>query len=155
VERLAVTHKNSMAGKIMVAGLGFRAGANVASLRSALQVAISASHGAAGNLPVLTALATAEDKANHSAFTQLAAELALQVVAIPLGKLTEMAGQIETLSATTRVTLISHVPLRYGARSLAESSALIAAGPGAHLLAPRAVSADRMATAAIAENFNL
>ncbi len=134
-------HKNA------VAGLGFRSGADVASLRSALQVAMSASRRATGTPPVLTALATAEDKATHPALTQLAAELALPVVAVPLAKLTEFAEHIGAPSA--------HVPQRYGARSLAESTALTAAGPGAHLLAPRAVSADHMATAAIAENTKL
>jgi len=130
--------------KNAVAGLGFRAGAGVASLRSALQVAMSASQSTGGTPPVLTALATAEDKATHPALAQLAAELALPVVAVPLAQLSEDIG-----------TPSAHVPQRYGARSLAESTALTAAGHGARLLAPRAVSADHMATAAIAENINL
>ena len=134
-----------MTGIKTVAGLGFRAGAGVASLRSALQAALSACASATGSLPALTALATADDKATHPALAQLAAELALPVVAVPLA---ELAGHIGTLSATPS----THVPQRYGARSLAESSALAAAGPGASLLAPRAVSADQMATAAIADN---
>lgn len=92
-------------------------------------------------MPALTALATADDKAAHPALAQLAAELALPVVAVPLAQL---AGQTAAPSA--------HVPERYGARSLAESSALAAAGPGARLLASRAESADQMATAAIADN---
>lgn len=142
-------HKNA------VAGLGFRSGADVASLRSALQVAMSAGQSATGNLPLLTALATAEDKATHPALTQLAAELALPVVAVPLAQLTELAQHMGILGATPRATPSAHVPQRYGARSLAESTALTAAGPGAHLLAPRAVSADHMATAAIAENTKL
>ncbi len=130
-----------------VAGLGFRADAGVASLRSALQAALSASASASaiGSPPALTALATADDKATHPALAQLAAELALPVVAVPLA---ELAGHIGTLSAAPS----AHVPQRYGARSLAESSALAAAGPGARLLASRTVSADQMATAAIADN---
>ena len=141
-------------GKNMVAGLGFRAGANVESLRSALQVAIAASQNAADAPLVLTALATAEDKAYHPALTQLAAEMALPVVAVPLTQLMELARRIEAYSATQHVASLSppnnHGPQRYGARSLAESGALCAAGPSAQLLARRAVSTDRLATAAIA-----
>ena len=106
-----------MTGIKTVAGLGFRAGAGVASLRSALQVALSsASQSAAGTPPALTALATADDKAAHPALAQLAAELALPVVAVPLAQL---AGHIGRLSAAPS----AHVPERYGARSLAESTA--------------------------------
>jgi cobalt-precorrin 5A hydrolase len=39
----------------------------------------------------------------------------------------------------------------FGTGSIAEASALVAAGPGARLRGPRAVSADGTATAAIAE----
>jgi cobalt-precorrin 5A hydrolase len=141
-------------GKNTVAGLGFRASASVESLRSALQVAMAASQSAAAAPLVLTALATAEDKAHHPAFTQLAAEIALPVVAVPLAQLAELARCIEACSATQHTAALRpphhHGPQRYGARSLAESSALSATGPGARLLAPRAVSTDRLATAAIA-----
>ena len=116
-----------------VAGLGFRAQAGVASLRSALQ--------AAGGNTGLTALATADDKARAPALLQLAAELGLPVVAVPLATLQQQ-------TATTS----PHVPARYGGHSLAEAAALAAAGPGARLLAARAMSADSLATAAIAEN---
>ncbi|SDP92278.1 cobalt-precorrin 5A hydrolase [Rhodoferax sp. OV413] len=116
-----------------VAGLGFRAQASVASLRSALQ--------AAGNSTGLSALATAEDKAGTPALLQLAAELGLQVIAVPLAALQAQAA-----------TSSPHVPARYGGHSLAEAAALAAAGPDARLLAARAVSADSLATAAIAEN---
>ena len=135
--------KNVAGAASAVAGFGFRAEATVASLRSALQATCAANKSATDQVPVLTALATAEDKATHPALAKLAAELALPVVAVSLAQL---AGHIGTLSATPS----AHVPQRYGARSLAESSALCAAGPGARLLAPRGVSADQMATAAIA-----
>ncbi len=141
-------------GKHTVAGLGFRASASVESLRSALQVAMAASQSAADAPLVLTALATAEDKAHHPALTQLAAEMDLPVVAVPLAQLTELARRMEACNATQHVASLSppsnHGPQRYGARSLAESSALSAAGPSAQLLALRAVSTDRLATAAIA-----
>ena len=116
-----------------IAGLGFRSQASVASLRSALQ--------AAGGNTGLTALATADDKASAPALLQLAAELGLPVIAVPLIDLQRQAA-----------TASPHVPARYGGRSLAEAAALAAAGPGARLLAARAVSADSLATAAIAEN---
>ncbi len=148
----------TVTGKSTVVGLGFRASASVESLRSALQIAMAASQSATDAPLVLTALATAEDKAHHPAFTRLADEMALPVVAVPLAKLTELARRLEARSATPHVTPhavtlskpSNHVPQRYGARSLAESSALSAAGPGTHLLAPRAVSTDHLATAAIA-----
>ena len=148
-------HQNTVTAKNTVAGLGFRASASVESLRSALQVAMAASQSAAGTTLVLTALATAEDKAHHPALTQLAAEMAVPVVAVPLAQLTVADGAIDALSATHRVTSSAHFPQRYGARSLAECAALTAAGTGAYLLAPRSVSADQMATAAIAENSTL
>ena len=126
-----------------VAGLGFRAGATLASLRSALQAACASSASATGNTLLLTALATAADKAAHPALTELARALGLPLIAVPLAQLTG-------LNTAAPLSAHSRIPARYGARSLAESSALAAAGPGAQLLAPRAVSADKMATASIA-----
>ena len=120
-----------------IAGFGFRAAATLESLRSALHMASN------GSVIAITALATAADKANHPALMALARELTLPLMAVPLAQLTES-------SAAAALAAHSRIPERYGARSLAESSALAAAGPGAHLLAPRAVSADKMATAAIA-----
>ena len=118
-----------------VAGLGFRPQADVSSLREALQLA--------GGNAGLTALATAQDKATAPALTDLAAELGLPVIAVPLVMLGDQAA-----------TPSAHVPERYGAHSLAEAAALAAAGPGARLVAARKVSIDKMATAAIAENTN-
>ena len=120
-----------------VAGFGFRAAATLESLRSALHMASN------GSVIAITALATAADKAHHPALMALARELTLPLMAVPLAQLTES-------SAAAPLPAHSRIPERYGARSLAESSALAAAGRGAHLLAPRAVSADKMATAAIA-----
>ncbi|MBC7680876.1 MAG: cobalamin biosynthesis protein [Ferruginibacter sp.] len=87
----------------------------------------------------LTALATAADKAHHPALLQLAAELQLPIIPIPLPLLASQA-------ATPSV----HVPARYGARSVSEAAALAAAGPGATLASARCASPDRLATAAIA-----
>ena len=140
---------------VMVAGLGFRAQCNVASLRAALNAALNATQQAQGpastysasGMPItLTALATAADKASHPALLQLAAELQLPITPV---NLSQLASQAATPSA--------HVPTRYGAHSVAEAAALAAAAMTvqaepvrAQLLTPRCASPDRLATAAIA-----
>jgi len=126
----------------LVAGLGFRAGYDAASLRSALQAALEAAsttHGRPLTFTHLNALATAADKAQHPALLQLAADLQVPIHPIPLPAL---ADQPAAPSA--------HVPERYGAHSVAEAAALAAAGHGATLLGGRSISPDRMATAALA-----
>ncbi len=126
----------------LVAGLGFRAGCEAASLRGALQAALDAAstaHGQPITLAHLNALATAPDKAHHPALLQLATELQVPIHPISLPAL---ADQPAAPSA--------HVPERYGAHSVAEAAALAAAGPGATLLGGRSISLDRMATAALA-----
>jgi cobalt-precorrin 5A hydrolase len=142
---------------VMVAGLGFRAQCNVASLRAALNAALSAAKQAdrttsASGMPItLTALATAADKASHPALLQLAAELQLPITSV---NLPQLASQAATPS--------QHVPARYGAHSVAEAAALVAAAMAvqaepvqAQLLAPRCTSPDRLATAAIAFSENI
>ena len=119
-----------------VAGLGFRATADVASLREALHLA--------GGTVGLSALATAEDKARAPALSALAAELGLPVIAVPLAQLTS---QVATPSAKG--------PARYGGHSLAEASALAGVGPGGRLISHRTVASNKMATAAIAESTHL
>jgi cobalt-precorrin 5A hydrolase len=126
----------------LVAGLGFRAGCDAASLRSALLAALdvaSTTHSKPITLAHLSALATAADKAHHPALLQLAAELQVPIHPIPLPAL---ADQPAAPSA--------HVPQRYCAHSVAEAAALAAAGSGASLLGRRSISLDRMATAALA-----
>ena len=145
---------------VMVAGLGFRAQCNVASLRAALNAALNATQQAQGpastysasGMPItLTALATAADKASHPALLQLAAELQLPITPV---NLSQLASQAATPSA--------HVPTRYGAHSVAEAAALAAAAMTiqaepvrAQLLTPRCTSPDRLATAAIAFSENI
>ena len=116
-----------------IAGLGFRTEATVGSLRAALHAA----GGAAG----LTALATSDAKASAPVFVSFAAELGLPVLAISPAELSVQ----KTLTESPRVQA------KTGAGSLAEAAAMAATGSDAVLLAPRAVSPDRMATAAIAE----
>lgn len=116
-----------------VAGLGFRTSATVASLREALD--------AAGGSDGLAAVATVSDKADAPALKVLAQELGLPIRGIPAAILAEIktATQSEFIKA------------RFGTGSVAEAAAVAAAGRGARLISVRAVSQDRMATAAIAE----
>lgn len=116
-----------------VAGLGFRHEASLASLRDALQ--------AVGDVAGLAALATISDKADASVLKSLAAELGLPIKRVAVALLAD----IET------VTVSEVVRLKFGTGSVAEAAAIAAAGRGARLIARRAVSPDRMATAAIAE----
>lgn len=119
-----------------IAGMGFRKAAGIDLLRGALL--------AAGGTDGLVALATAAEKAEAPSLMALAAELHLPIWAIAPVAL----AAVETLTRSERV----HA--RFGHGSVAEAAALAAAGPKARLLAPRAVSTDGMATAAIAEGID-
>lgn len=114
-----------------VAGFGFRAEASEASLHDAYARA----GGGAG------ALATVAEKALAPAFAGFAKATGLGVLVV----------SAEDIAGTQTLTRSGRVAERFGAGSLAEAAALAAAGPGARLLGPRAVSGDGMATAAIAE----
>lgn len=116
-----------------VAGLGFRAAADIDALRDALI--------AAGGSAGLDALATIVDKAEAAAIVALARELGLPVKAI----------SNDALANITTTTHSDRIDAKFGVGSLAEAVALAAAGPGARLVAPRAISSNGMATAAIAE----
>lgn len=113
-----------------IAGIGFRAEAPTASLREALQMA-----------GPVDALATLMPKASATAIQALAAELNLPVLTVTEAQI----NGIETLTQSPRIQA------RFGTGSLAEAAALAASGPGARLIAPRVISTDGMATAAIAE----
>lgn len=116
---------------MIVAGFGFRAGASLAAMQDALDRA-----GGAGGV---THLATLSAKAEGLA--PLARALALPVIALPP----------EALRPVPTLTRSGRVEAQFGTGSIAEAAALAAAGPGARLRGPRAVSADGTATAAIAE----
>ncbi|QQO32010.1 cobalamin biosynthesis protein [Bradyrhizobium diazoefficiens] len=116
-----------------VAGLGFRQDVTLASLREALA--------AAGGADGLAAMATVSDKADAEPLKQLARECGLPIKAIPA----DVLASIETPMQSKLVTE------KFGTGSVAEAAALAAAGPRARLIATRAVSQDRTATAAIAE----
>ena len=116
-----------------VAGIGFRRDASAASLREALD--------AAGGADGLAAIATVNDKADAPVLTSLARELGLPVRSVAA----------ERLAGIETVTQSALIDSRFGTGSIAEAAALAAAGRGARLISARAVSQDRMATAAIAE----
>ena len=115
-----------------VAGFGFRQGATRESLADALRAA----GGAAGVMRV----ATVAGKAEAPVFKDFAAALAVAAEAVEASRLP--AAKVLTASAKSEAM--------YGTGSLSEAVALIVAGPGARLLGPRVISADRMATCAIA-----
>ncbi len=116
-----------------VAGLGFKRGVTLASLREALV--------AAGGPQGLAAVATVSEKAETAAFKLLARELNVPIKAVPADVLGGIATSTES----------EFVRTRFGAGSVAEAAALAAAGHGARLISMRTVSRDRTATAAIAE----
>lgn len=116
---------------MIVAGFGFRSKVTLAALQDALAQA--------GGADGVTHLATLADKARG--LEPLAQALRLPVVA--LGP--EILRGIATPTHSDRVAAL------FGTGSVAEAAALAAAGTGARLRGARAVSADGMATAAIAE----
>lgn len=113
---------------MIVAGFGFRAAAGPASFRDALARA------SGGRRP--DGLAAPADKA-----AALAAALGAPVTPVA----PEALAAADTLTRSPRVAALR------GTGSVAEAAALAAAGRGARLLGPRAVSADRLATCALAE----
>lgn len=117
---------------MIVAGFGFRSGVALPSLRAAYALAQE------GN-PLVTHLATAVDKV--AALAPLAEALGLPLTGIAPASLAAMA--TPTRSAASLQAR--------GTGSVAEASALAAAGPDAYLLGPRRISPDRMASCAIAQ----
>ena len=116
---------------MIIAGFGFRHGATEDSFADALARA-------AGGRKV-DAVATLEGKAQDLA--RFAMRQNLRVIPVS----PDAAETAETLSTSEISLAVKSLP------SVAEATALAAAGPGARLLAPRVISADRMATCAIAE----
>jgi cobalt-precorrin 5A hydrolase len=119
--------------QMKVAGLGFNGNATLASLREALA--------AAGGAEGLGAVATVGDKADAEVLKLLARECGVPIRAIPA----------DVLAGIATPTQSSRIAERFATGSVAEAAALAAAGPGARLIAGRAISQDRTATAAIAQ----
>ena len=114
-----------------VAGFGFRRGTGVESLAGALD--------AAGGETGVERLATVAEKAEGLA--PLSGRLGLPVVGVPREALVK--AEVATLSEASLAA--------WGTGSVAEASALVAAGPGARLVVTRHVSPDGRSTCAIAE----
>ena len=118
-----------------VIGFGFRSGADMASLQDALRQVLELTGGG------FDAIVTESAKSRAPAFRDLA-----QALRVPgLGITAEDLAQMITPTQSERVID------QFGTGSLAEASALAAAGPEARLLTHRVVSGDGMATAALAE----
>lgn len=117
---------------MIVAGFGFRKSVPLSSLRAALALARQGQ-------PPVDALATPADKG--PVLTPLAEALGLPLIAVTPEALA---------AAPTRTCSGASLSTR-GTGSVAEASALAAAGAGARLVTPRHISPDRMATCAIAE----
>lgn len=114
-----------------VAGFGFRRSASLASLESALDQ-LHQRYGPVDRLaavrPMLPLVQELGDK--HG----------IAVLGVAEGELP----QVVTLTRS------EHSLQARGTGSVAEAVALLAAGPGATLIGPRLISADRLATAALA-----
>ncbi|MFY0646453.1 cobalamin biosynthesis protein [Sulfitobacter geojensis] len=121
-----------------VAGLGFRAAADLASLQDALRLALEGANGG-----TIDALVTEAAKSREKVFQELAG-----LMGVPGLGVTQ-----EDLQKMITPTQSQRIQDRFGTGSLAEAAALVAAGPHARLVAPRVVSGDGRATAAIAQNF--
>lgn len=119
-----------------VAGLGFRSAATAADLQAALALAGEQ----------VDALASVAGKAAAPAMQEFARAAGLPVISL---QEQDIAGE-QTLTCSPRIKA------RFGTGSLAEAAALAGArhgvaGAKSRLLAPRVVTADGLATAAIAE----
>lgn len=114
---------------MIVAGFGCRSGASKQALRAAL-----GGHGVG-----VTALATLAHK--EALLAPLARALGLPLILIDPRAIE--GADTPTQSAASLAA--------YGSGSVAEAVALVAAGSGARLIAPRIVSPDGQATCALAE----
>ncbi len=116
---------------MIVAGFGFRASATEESLRDALALTAVAH---------IDAIATPTDKAQSSTLQAFAKDQNLPIVEI----------DTSTIQAVETQTQSAKVREKRGTGSVAEACAL-AALASATLTIPRIVSADRLATCAIAQ----
>nr|WP_068302714.1 cobalamin biosynthesis protein [Pararhodobacter sp. CCB-MM2] len=120
---------------MIVAGFGFTSAATLGSLRSVLDAVTLATR------VQPEALATLADKAET--LRPLADLLHLPLIDVT----PDAAGHLPETATQSEASLAAR-----GTGSVAEASALAAAGPGAYLLGPRMVSPDRLATCAFASS---
>jgi cobalt-precorrin 5A hydrolase len=117
---------------VIVAGFGCRAGASPASLRAALDLALS------GGPWAPAALAAPADRI--ALLAPLASTLGVPAIPVP-------DATLATIDTPTRSPAVLATR---GVGSVAEAAALAACGADPILLTPRQISPDRMATCAIA-----
>jgi cobalt-precorrin 5A hydrolase len=122
---------------MIVAGIGCGSGTSSEDIVSLIAMALS-NFGIAREH--LTAIATESSKADECAIAGAARSLSIPVLRCPVADLGRVADQV--LTRSLRVQEIKGVP------SIAEASALVAAGPNARLLGAR-VAANKV-TCAIA-----
>ncbi|MCX7558105.1 cobalamin biosynthesis protein [Sulfitobacter sp. F26204] len=122
---------------MIIMGIGFRAAADLASLQDAMRLALESS----GN-QMVDALVTEAAKSREKVFRELAQLMGLPGLGVTQSNLAQMITPTQS----------QRIQDRFGTGSLAEAAALVAAGPDALLLAPRVVSGDGKATAAIAQS---
>ena len=122
---------------MIVAGVGSRRGTEADELEKVVRMALDLYRVPAERLE---ALATESDKATMPAFLEAARRLSVRLVACTVDDLDRVAGQVLTPSRLVLETK--------GVPSIAEASALVAAGRDARLLGTRVATAG--ATCAIA-----
>jgi cobalt-precorrin 5A hydrolase len=125
---------------MIVAGIGCKRGTSSEEIVSLIS-AVLATHDIARD--ELDAIATETSKADEAGIAGAAQQLSVPLVRCPLPDLDGMADKIMTRSA--RVRAIKGVP------SIAEASALLAAGHNARLLGARVVAANATCAIAIGE----
>jgi cobalt-precorrin 5A hydrolase len=115
---------------MIVAGIGLRAGA---SWQEIVELVSFAAASAALSLDDLDRLATLDTRATEAGFIDAAQHLKLSTIAIPAEAMVAVAGAVRTHSP--------RVESLHGIGSIAEASALAAAGRDARLLLRRIASA--------------
>ena len=124
---------------MIVAGLGFRRGAEAGEIVALVGEALARASLAPG---ALGRLATVEALAVHPAFAEAARRLKVAAVPVQRDALAAAAPNTRTVSARSLAT--------HGVGSVAEAAALGGAGPGAALILERIASAS--ATCALARS---
>jgi len=111
---------------MIVAGVGCRKGAAAAEVEAAIAAALTR---AGLGVNAVDLIATSAAKVGEPGIVAAASALGVPLIAVPPSDL-EATGS-RTLTHSERVVALTGVP------SLAEAAALAAAGPTAHLMAPR------------------
>lgn len=115
---------------MIVAGIGMRVGASLQEVLDLVSLAVTK---AALSLADIDRLATLDTRAGEAGLVSAAEHLNLTILAIPAEAMRAAASGVRTHS--------SRVEALHGVGSVAEASALAAAGKNARLLLPRIASA--------------